>query len=158
MGLIHANIELVNGTDVILAKELHIGEDEIRRIEVNALVDTGSIHLAINETIRDYLGLRITERRKGRLADGTVLDFELTGPIEVHYKNRTAFVRAMVLPGDEEVLLGAMPMEEMDVIIDPVRQELLVNPESPDVAMATLKGIRPYTKSSPRPTSPSKHR
>ena len=142
MGLIYADIELINGSDLVLARQNYIGEEEIRRIEVRALVDTGAMHLTINETLRDYLGLTIEERRKGRLADGTVLDLELTGPIMVHFKNRTALVRAMVLPGDEEVLLGAIAMEDLDVIIDPVRQELLVNPESPDMAMATLKGFR----------------
>ena len=141
MGLIYADIELVNGADIILAKGNHIGEEEVRRIEVKALVDTGAMHLTINETLRDYLGLVIEERRKGRLADGTVLDLELTGPVKVYFKNRTALVRAMVMPGDEEVLLGAIALEDLDVIVDPVRQELLVNPASPDVAMATLKGF-----------------
>lgn len=142
MGLVYADIELVNEIDLQDAKRNFIGEEEVRRIEVRALVDTGAMHLTINETIRDYLGLIIEERRKGRLADGTVLDLELTGPIKVYFKNRTALVRAMVLPGDEEVLLGTIALEDLDVIIDPVRQELLVNPASPDVAMAVLKGYR----------------
>lgn len=140
--MIYADIELVNGSDLVLAKKKHIGEDEIRRMDVKALVDTGAMHLTINETIKDFLGLEVEERRKGRLADGTVLDVELTGPIKVYFKNRTALVRAMVLPGDEEVLLGAIALEDLDVLIDPVRQELLVNPASPDIAMSTLKGFR----------------
>jgi clan AA aspartic protease len=142
MGLIYADIELVNEFDLHDAKRNLIGEEEVRRMDVKALVDTGAMHLTINEPIKDYLGLSIDERRKGRLADGTVLDLELTGPIKVHFKNRTALVRAMVLPGDEEVLLGAIALEDLDVLIDPVKQELLVNPASPDIAMATLKGFR----------------
>ena len=45
----------------------------------------------------------------------------------------------MVLPGDSEPLLGAIPLEEMDVLIDPLRQELIVNPEHPDMAVLKMK-------------------
>lgn len=142
MGLIYADVELVNEIDLQDAKRNLIDDNEVRRIEVKALVDTGAMHLTINETLKDYLGLDVEERRLGRLADGTVLELDLTGPVKVIFKNRTAMVRAMVLPGDEEVLLGAIALEDLDVIIDPVRQELRINPESPDIAMATLKGFR----------------
>lgn len=132
----------MNEIDFQDAKRHLIAEEEVRRIDVKALVDTGAMHLTINETIKDYLGLEVEERRLGRLADGTVLELDLTGPVKIVFKNRTAMVRAMVLPGNEEVLLGAIAMEDLDVIIDPVRQEIRVNPDSPDLAMATLKGFR----------------
>ena len=45
----------------------------------------------------------------------------------------------MVLPDDGEVLLGAIPMQGMDVLMDPKRERLIVNPESPDVALMLLK-------------------
>jgi clan AA aspartic protease len=142
MGLIYADVELVNEIDFQDAKRHLIAEEEVRRIDVKALVDTGAMHLTIYETIKNYLGLEVEERQLGRLADGTVLELDLTGPVKIVFKNRTAMVRAMVLPDDEEVLLGAIAMEDLDVIIDPVRQEIQVNPDSPDLAMAILKGFR----------------
>ena len=61
------------------------------------------------------------------------------GPIEVKFKNRRCNVDAMVLPGDNEILLGAIPMEDMDVLIHPLKQELIVNPEHPYFAQMKLK-------------------
>jgi hypothetical protein len=60
------------------------------------------------------------------------------GPIGVRFSNRRAICSAFVLPGDSELLLGAIPMEEMDVVILPKRQELVVNPEHPDYVVLRL--------------------
>jgi len=141
MGLVHAEIELINGEDLVLAKRHYIGEEEIKRIKVNALVDTGSYMLAINETIRVQLGLPVLEQRNAMLADGSIQKLDVVGPVELRFKNRQVTCRAMVLPGDSEVLLGAIPLEEMDVIIHPLRQELIVNPDHPYYAQLSLKKI-----------------
>ncbi len=129
MGLVYADVTLINGEDLILAKRHFIGEDEIKSMPVTMLVDTGSYMMAINETICEQLGLTSKETRKAQLADGSVREYNVVGPIEVKFKNRRSSVDAMVLPGDSEPLLGAIPMEDMDVLIHPQRQELVVNPE-----------------------------
>jgi clan AA aspartic protease len=147
MGLVYADIELINGDDLALARRHVIGEDEIRKYPLNILVDTGSYYLCINETIQEQLGLPIVEKRKGQLADGSVAEYDVVGPIEVRFKNRRCHVDAMVLRGDNEPLLGAIPLEDMDVLIHrnaepPLRQELIVNPEHPYFAQMKLKGVR----------------
>ena len=71
------------------------------------------------------------------LADGSKQLIPYAGPIKVKFQNRSAFVGAMIL-GDE-VLLGAIPMEDMDVVIHPATQSLRVNPESPNIAMTKVK-------------------
>lgn len=134
MGLIHAEIELVNSNDLAFAKKHLIGEDEIRRITVPSLVDSGSYMLAINENIQSYLQLPFIERRRVQLANSQIVDCDIVGPVELHFKNRGTSCRAMVLPGDSEVLLGSIPMEDLDVMIHPQRQELIVNPNYPDMA------------------------
>lgn len=139
MGLVHADIELINGEDLTLARRHIIGEDEIRRMPINILVDTGSYMLCINETIQEQLGLHVIEKRKAQLANCSVEEYEVVGPIEVKFKNRRCMVDAMVLKGDNEPLLGAIPLEDMDVLIHPQRQELLVNPDHPYVAQMKLK-------------------
>jgi clan AA aspartic protease len=139
MGLVYADIELVNGDDLALARRHFIGEDEIRKYAVNILVDTGSYYLCINETIQEQLGLSVIEKRKAQLANGSVEEYEVVGPIEVRFKNRRCHVDAMVLKGDNEPLLGAIPMEDMDVLVHPLRQELIVNPEHPYFAQMKLK-------------------
>jgi len=139
MGLVYADIKLINGEDLILAKRHLIGEEEVKEMTINMLVDTGSVFMCINETIKEQLQLRIIEKRKGQLANSEVVEYDVVGPIEVRFKNRRCNVDAMVLPGDSEPLLGAIPLEDMDVLIHPTRQELIVNPEHPYFAQMKLK-------------------
>ncbi len=139
MGLVYADIELINGGDMELARRQIIGEEEIKRMQVNILVDTGSYYLCINETIQEQLGLSVLEKRKGQLADGSVAEYDVVGPIEIKFKNRRCHVDAMVLKGDSEPLLGAIPLEDMDVLVHPLRQELIVNPEHPYFAQMKIK-------------------
>lgn len=139
MGLIYADIELINGDDLVLARKHIIGEDKIKRMHVNMLVDTGSVYMCINETVQEQLQLEVVEKRKGQLADGSVVEYDVVGPIEVRFKNRRCVVDAMVIPGDNELLLGAIPLEDMDVLINPYRRELVVNPDHPYFAQMKLK-------------------
>lgn len=139
MGLVYAEIELINADDLALVRRNVIDKDEVRHIFVNALVDTGSYMLAINENIQEQLDLPVLEKRKAQMADGSIKECEVVGPIELKFKNRRTLTHAMVLPGDSEVLLGAIPLEDMDVLIDPLRQQLIVNPEHPYFAQMKMK-------------------
>ena len=139
MGLVRADIELINSSDISFVEAGIISEKEIRKVQVKALVDSGAVMLAINETVKLQLGLKTRDRRPSQLADGTVVEYDVVGPIEVRFKNRYSTTNALVLPGNEEVLLGAIPMEEMDVLIHPSKEELIVNPEHPNKAQMVLK-------------------
>jgi clan AA aspartic protease len=139
MGLIYADIELINGEDIALARKHYIGEEEIKRIHLNILVDTGSYMLAINESIQEQLKLPVLEKKNTQLPDGHIVSCDVVGPVELKFKNRRTICQAMVLPGDAEPLLGAIPMEDMDVLIHPLRQQLLVNPEHPYYAQMKMK-------------------
>lgn len=139
MGLVYADIELINGDDLALVRNKIKGEEEVRRIHVNMLVDTGSVYMCINESIQEQLKLPVLEQRKGQLANGHIVEYDVVGPLEVRFKNRRCSVNAMVPPGENEPLLGAIPLEDMDVLIHPHRQELIVNPEHPYFAQMKLK-------------------
>ncbi len=139
MKRIYADIELINGEDITLAKNNIIGEEEIKRIKVNALVDSGSYMLCINQNIQEQLQLPVAEKRTGQLANGTIVECDVVSHVELRFRNRRTMCNAMVLPGDSEVLLGAIPLEDMDVLIHPQRQELIVNPDHPYFAQMKLK-------------------
>jgi clan AA aspartic protease len=139
MGLIYANIELINAIDLGMSKRSIIGIDEIKRLNVNMLVDIGSEYMCINETIQQQLDLPVLEKRKVVLADGSVVEYDVVGPIEVRFENRRCSVDAMVIPGNNEPLLGAIPMEDMDVLIHPHKRQLMVNPEHPYYAQMKIK-------------------
>ena len=139
MGLVYADIELINSDDLALARRNIIGEEEIKRIHVNMLVDTGVYNLCINENIQQQLNLPFIEKRKAQLANGHIEEYDIVGPLVLKFKNRRTVCNAMVLQGDTEPLLGTIPLEDMDVLIHPLRQELIVNPEHPYFAQMKLK-------------------
>lgn len=139
MGLVYADIELINAVDLENARRHIMGEEEVKRVHLNILADSGAYMLAINETIQSQLDLPSVEMRKVQMADSRVKEYEVVGPVLVRFANRKATCNAFVLPGDSEPLLGAIPMEEMDVLIHPQRQELIVNPEHPNYAVLKMK-------------------
>jgi clan AA aspartic protease len=139
MGLVYADIELINAVDSENAKRNIIGIDEIKKVSLNVLVDSGAYMMAINETIQSQLELGFIEKRKVQVADSRVVEYDVVGPVLVKFANRKAMCNAFVLPGDSEPLLGAIPLEEMDVLIHPQRQELIVNPEHPNYAVLKMK-------------------
>jgi clan AA aspartic protease len=142
MGLVYADIVLINGEDLILAKRNIIGEEEVKQMTVSMLADSGAYMMAINESIQEQLQLAVKERRKAQMADGSIQEYDVVGPIEVKFKNRRCSIDAMVLPGDNEPLLGAIPMEDMDILIHPRRQELIVNPDHPYFAQMKMKKFK----------------
>ena len=130
MGLTYANITIQNCGDVEMARRHLIGEDEIREVTVTAMVDTGSVQMAINEEIQHALGLEIYDYRPSILADGTRVRLPIVGPIIVRLFDRYSMTSALVLPNDSEPLLGAIPLEEMDLYVHPARNEILpIHPE-----------------------------
>ncbi|MBC7422335.1 MAG: clan AA aspartic protease [Ferruginibacter sp.] len=139
MGLVYADIELINSEDIGLARKFFIGEEDIKKVHLNIMVDSGAYMMAINETTQSQLELPFIEKRKVQLADGRIVEYDVVGPVNVKFANRKATCSAFVLPGDSEPLLGAIPMEEMDVLIHPLRQELIVNPEHPNYAVLKMK-------------------
>jgi clan AA aspartic protease len=106
-------------------------------VEVEALADTGSVFLVIPEHIRLQLALEEHDQKEVTLADGSRKMIPYVGPIETRFKNRTAFVGAIVM-GDE-VLLGAIPMEDMDLVVLPQHRRVDVNPLNPNFATAKAK-------------------
>ena len=141
MGLVYAEIELLNGDDLAFNRRGSLPENEIRRITSNALVDSGALDLVINEEVQQQLDLPVLHQRTVWLADETQRQVDMVGPVEVRFENRSTIVKAVVLPGAEEVLLGAIPLEGLDVFIDPTREKLVVNPKSPNIATSKIKQV-----------------
>jgi len=125
MSIVHTEITLRNALDVYNAEDGKMPEQDIRKTTVNALVDTGAWTLIINEDTRKLLGVRTVGTETGTLADGRTTKYDLVGPLEVRWKNRRTVCEALVLSDAEEVLLGAIPLEAMDLIIHPRKEEVV---------------------------------
>ncbi|MBI3374245.1 MAG: clan AA aspartic protease [Betaproteobacteria bacterium] len=103
----------------------------------NVLVDTGRLELCILEHLAIQLKLEQFEERDVTTADGVRHICAYVGPIEVHFGDRARFTSALVL-GDE-ILLGAVPMEETDLVVSPATRSVKVNPASPGVPSPTAE-------------------
>ena len=119
MGLAYADITLSNPR-----------REELPPIAAKALADTGALMLCIPQRIASQLQLEPEMMRDVSVADGSSASVPYVGPIRVSFGNRLCYVGALVL-GDE-VLLGSVPMEDMDLIVNPGRREVTVDPASPD--------------------------
>ena len=142
MGLIYADIELVSAGDKELFRKGFINKDEIKREKVCALVDSGAYMMCINEHIKTQLDLPVVDSTEGELADGQIRKYDVVGPLVVNFKNRTTSCNAAVLPGKSEVLLGSIPMEDLDVVMVPKLNTIDVNPDSKYMARKKMKGYR----------------
>ena len=136
---IYADVELINAIDLLSAKCSTVEKGQPGKVRLKVIVNSGAWMMAINETIQEQLQLEFIERRKAQMASGEVVEYDVVGPLMVKFANRTATCSAFVLPGDSEPLLGAIPMEEMDVLIHPLRQELIVNSAHPNYAQLKMK-------------------
>ena len=126
MGLTTASIKLINPRN-----------RELEAVEVEALADTGAVHLCIPQHIQIQLALDEIDKKEVTLADGSRRLVPYVGPIELRFKNRIGFAGALVM-GDQ-ALLGAIPMEDMDLVVVPKTREVMVNPNSPNIASSIAK-------------------
>lgn len=125
MGCVYADITLRNAFDVGNYMRGTMQEPDIRQVSVQALVDTGAGTLIINESLCQLLGLTIIGEKYATLADKAVKRCKYTEPVEIHWGKRSSSVNAVIMEGADEVLLGAIPLEDMDLIVDPARQTLI---------------------------------
>ncbi len=126
MGLVYAEIEIGNPR-----------ESNLETITVKSLVDMGALMLCIPEHIQIQLNLEEAEKREVTTADGKKHLVSYVGPVQVKFQNRSCFVGALVF--GNKVLLGAVPMEDMDLIVSPSTRTLAVNPESPNYPHSLVK-------------------
>jgi len=126
MGLANAHILLKNPR-----------KPELATVEVEALADSGAVHLCIPPHIQIQLELEEIDKKEAILADGSRKLVPYVGPIEIRFKNRVGFGGALVM-GDQ-TLLGAIPMEDMDLVIIPKTRAVDVNPNSPNIATSQAK-------------------
>lgn len=126
MGLVTADIQIRNPLDSRLAP-----------YDAKALVDTDALHLCLPQHIVVQLGLQAVQQREVTTADGERHVCDYVGPVEVIFANRSCFVGALVL--GEEVSLGAVPMEDLDLVISPSRRTVEANPQAPNIPSSIVK-------------------
>lgn len=113
---------------------------DLEEIDAEALVDTGALHLCIPEHVALQLQLKDCGVREVSLADGHVQQVRYVSPVRIEMLGRSCVTGALVL--GNQVLLGAIPMEDMDLVIEPARMRVSVNPRAPNIPMSLAKGLK----------------
>ena len=108
MGLVHAEIELANPKN-----------GRLKPMVVKALVDTGTMTICVPEHSVVQLQLDEVKKREVTAADQKSHVVPYVGPIQIRFENRTCLTGDLVI-GDS-VLMGAVPIEDMDLVISPSR-------------------------------------
>ncbi|OGJ62094.1 clan AA aspartic protease [Candidatus Peribacteria bacterium RIFCSPLOWO2_01_FULL_51_18] len=129
MGLAYATLQLSNPR-----------LPDLLPITVRSLVDTGALHLCVPSHVALQLKLEELQKREVVTADGKKMLCPYVGPVEITYDGRSCYTGAVIL-GDE-VLLGAVPMEDMDLVVSPAKRSVIANPESPNIPLSVAKGVR----------------
>ncbi len=137
MGAIRVEVKLTNAVDEELVSRGVLAPSLLRSKDILALVDTGAITLVIPSPLREELGLRIRRQQMAQYANGFEELVGVTGGVIVDCMGRQALVEALVV--GNEVLVGQIVLESLDLLADCKNQQLIPNPASPDYPVAIIK-------------------
>lgn len=140
MGAVRVPIRLRNAVDEELVVRGLLAPHLLRQNEVVGLVDTGAVSLVIPSEMVEQLGLRIIGQRVAQYANGSQETIGVTGPIIIDCEGRTTIDEALVV--GNEVLIGQVILEKLDLLVDCKNQQLIPNPANPDYPVAMIKGYK----------------
>ena len=138
MGEIVVEVELENLRDRNLFESGYLAEEEVRRVRIPAVADTGAVMLALPEDVVERLGVEEVGRINTTFADGRRGSLPVAGDLTIRIGERGTITRCLVVPEDAEPLIGQLIMEELDLIADCLNQTLAPRPESPDRPLLRL--------------------
>jgi len=138
MGRITQEVVLTNVSDGALVEAGHLAPEKVRKATLTVLVDTGATTLVLPEDVIQRLGIPVVRTVKTRLGNGEVISRILHGPVRLLVLGRVVNVDVLSAPTGVPALLGQIPLEGLDFVIDPRNQRLIPNPESPDPTMALV--------------------
>jgi clan AA aspartic protease len=141
MGKIMERITLTNSYDEETVRRGLAAPDSVRSVEIEALVDTGATMLMLPEDVVTLLGLREAGRRKVRYANGEVAEVPWVGGVKLTILGREMVADALVERAGTTALIGQIPLEELDLLVDPKSRKLHVNPASPEAPLLDLLSV-----------------
>lgn len=125
MGRVVVDVDLVNDADQVLAESGHLSADQVRRVRIKGIVDTGAAMLVLPESAVRQLGVAKSGETKVRYADHRTASRDIVGRVRVELLDRSDVFTAVVEPGRADALIGAIVLEALDLIVDCKNQTLL---------------------------------
>jgi len=125
MGRFSVDVELSNHEDHYRAKAGLISPDQVRRVRIRGVVDSGAARLVIPETVAKQLGLDSSGIAKVRYADGHTAERAIAQDVHLSYGGRESVFNAIVEPSRDSALIGAIVLEDLDFLVDCITQRLI---------------------------------
>ena len=138
MGRVMQTIKLTNSYDEEYVARGDLPADRVRSTEIEALVDTGATMMVLPADAVSRLGLLPAGYRKVRYADGRIAEVPWVSGVGITILGRQTVTNALVEAAGTTALIGQIPLEELDLLVDPKSRELRVNPASPDAPLLDL--------------------
>jgi clan AA aspartic protease len=139
MGIFRQKVKIINADDLALVNRGYLEQKAVREMDIPFLIDTGAYMMCINEQIQQQMQFTEREEHEVQLADGSYCAMMLVGPVEIQIFNRRTVADALVLPGDSEPLFGSIPLEALDLIVDPLEGALRLPADRPYRARTIVK-------------------
>ncbi len=139
MGEIRVKVRIENDHDVFLYKEGKIKKQDIRAVEIDALVDTGAVMILLPQELVETLGLEKIDRAIVSLANDEKIELDVAGTVSLTIGNRRMKTDCLVGPPQCEPLIGQLVLERLDLILDPLKRTITPRPESPYLPSLKLK-------------------
>ena len=137
MGRFSVDVELANNEDLSLAKSGHLKPEQVRRVRIRGVVDSGATRLVIPESVATQLGVPKSGQTAVRYADGRADQKTIVDNVHLELLGRSSVFRAIVEPDRNSILIGAIVMEDLDFLIDCVAQKLV--PRDPDMIVSEIE-------------------
>jgi clan AA aspartic protease len=141
MGRFSVKFEIANNDDLAAVRRGDLGAKEVRRMTITGVVDSGASRLVLPKHVVEQLGLLATDQVKVKYADGRVTKRPVVGGVYVKLQGRDSVFKATVEPKRETALIGALVLEDLDFLIDPLKERLV--PRDPDFIVSEIDCMLP---------------
>lgn len=137
MGCFSAGIELANNDDIVRALAGDISDEDIRHLTIRGVADSGATRLVIPESVARKLGLRVLSDMTVRYADGRIAQRQMAIGIHLTCARRSSVFNAIIEPGRDSALIGAIVLEDLDLVVDCTHQTL--SPRDPNGIISVIE-------------------
>jgi predicted aspartyl protease len=139
MGRVNIKVKLKNYNDITLFENGYLKKEQIREYEGEGLVDTGATMISIPKNIFEKLGLKYSDREvSATYANGAKEKKKIARGILVEILDRSSLTDCLVEEKYEKILIGQIPLEEMDLYVDCREGRLVPRAESPEMPMIDI--------------------
>lgn len=125
VGRFSVDLQVANYSDVVRARAGDLKPEQVRRQTINGVVDSGATKLVLPQAVAKQLGLRLTDKIKVRYADGRVAERREAEGVSLELVGRHGIFSAIVEPRRTTALVGAIVLEDLDLLVDCVAQRVV---------------------------------